>query len=383
MAKIDLASNSALLSVGDKLEEQNAILAAIAGNEGALPVKSWSAVQAIVRMGLAPKIFSVGDTLTCNHSEFGELVWDIVGFDCDRPTDNGREHSMTLMLHDCSCIKLPFSEPEAMIYCSEQFPAGTYWFKIPKTSLASEVSYQFTTEYEHQNPNVIFFDYSKKKVIIYNDPTYGTVSETLSVSKGSSGTFLGTCDGTKLNSAPHIIAGNESWKASDIRQWLSSDAAAGEWWKYSDDKGMLSHPPSYSGRAGFLNGIDADFAAALGSVVKRTNGLTASGCAFSETEDIVFLPSISELSGGYEKCGDEGNAYPYFSEYSDNLYPSDKSDSNRVKTDSSGFGSSYRVRSAYLANEGGTVWSTGSSGEFNTYGKVSFDVNIVPMCCIV
>jgi hypothetical protein len=51
-------------------------------------IDSWESVQKIVREGYAPLIFKIGDQLVCNHSEFGELTWDIIGIDQDIPTDN-------------------------------------------------------------------------------------------------------------------------------------------------------------------------------------------------------------------------------------------------------------------------------------------------------
>jgi hypothetical protein len=50
-------------------------------------IDSWESVQKIVREGYAPLVFKIGDQLVCNHSEFGELTWDIIGFDQETPTD--------------------------------------------------------------------------------------------------------------------------------------------------------------------------------------------------------------------------------------------------------------------------------------------------------
>lgn len=63
-------------------------------------VQSWKQVQEVVKLGLAPRVFKVGDQLTCNHSVFGELVFDIVGFDQEDIVDTTKQHSMTLNMHD-------------------------------------------------------------------------------------------------------------------------------------------------------------------------------------------------------------------------------------------------------------------------------------------
>ena len=52
----------------EKMDAQNALLAAIASGKGeGIKVTSWADVQAIVRMGLASKAFSVGDQFECER----------------------------------------------------------------------------------------------------------------------------------------------------------------------------------------------------------------------------------------------------------------------------------------------------------------------------
>lgn len=66
-----------------------------------IEVDSLVAVQQAVRLGIAPLLFNIGDQVVCNHSTYGELVWDVIGFDCDTPTDSTYTHSMTIQLHQC------------------------------------------------------------------------------------------------------------------------------------------------------------------------------------------------------------------------------------------------------------------------------------------
>lgn len=369
MANIDLASNSALLSVADKLDTQNALLASIAASDGALPITSWGTVQNIVRMGLAPKVFSVGDTLTCNHEEFGELCWNIVGIDHDTPADKSKKHSLTLMLQK-PLVKLPFSEPEALFYCGSEMPIGTYYF-----TLSNNKSYYFTTTMSHYNPNIIFFDNKSKKVMFYSDPLYSTILETLPATSGTSGSFLGKADGTLLNTSANVLYGNTKWSATSLRQWLSSDKGENEWWEFNEDKGVLCTPPSFLESAGFLHKIDPEFAAVLGAVVKKTNA--------SETKDKVFLPSITELYGSSLKCGNEGAPYPYFADYSDNAYASDSADTNRIIIGASGYGEEYILRSVKNPGNDGGVWRVAYDGTINSSVTSNSYSNIVPMCCIV
>ena len=50
----------------DTMNQTNALLAAIAGQN--YPITSWKAVQNIVRLGLAPSVFSVGDLFKVSSS---------------------------------------------------------------------------------------------------------------------------------------------------------------------------------------------------------------------------------------------------------------------------------------------------------------------------
>lgn len=60
----------------EKMDTMNQFLAAIAtGQGGSLKPTSWSDVQALVRKGLASKVFAVGDQLTCQRGST-TLVWD-------------------------------------------------------------------------------------------------------------------------------------------------------------------------------------------------------------------------------------------------------------------------------------------------------------------
>lgn len=64
-----------------------------------IPVSSWVEVQKIVRSGIAEKMYRLGDQFICYHDSLGPIVWDIIGFDIDKPTDTTYTHSMTLQSH--------------------------------------------------------------------------------------------------------------------------------------------------------------------------------------------------------------------------------------------------------------------------------------------
>lgn len=96
----------------EKLDTQNALLTVLASQNGGIRIAAWSDVQWVVRMGIASHFFAIGDRLTCNHEYFGKLTWEVIGIDCDTPTDKTKTHSLTLQLSDCLPEKLMFDAEE-------------------------------------------------------------------------------------------------------------------------------------------------------------------------------------------------------------------------------------------------------------------------------
>lgn len=99
----------------EQMEIQNSLLSGIIkslGGETTYTVSSWATVQNLVRLGLAPRVFQVGDKLVCNHSAYGTLTWDIIGIDHDTPVDTSFTHSLTIQVHDLLPPNLQFDAPE-------------------------------------------------------------------------------------------------------------------------------------------------------------------------------------------------------------------------------------------------------------------------------
>ena len=142
------------------------------------------------------------------------------------------------------------------------------------------------------------------------------------VTAASGGTSLGTASNAKadcvhtvgrFNSIMRRAYGSNNWQESAIRQWLNSDAASG-WWQRQT---IFDMAPSYAGVAGFLNGIDPDFAAALGEVdivtARNTVYETSDTLGGSyTTRDKVFLLSMAELGLGKNDTIAEGTVLPFY-----------------------------------------------------------------------
>lgn len=335
----NLVSEETYVEQTDKIAQFLAIIAA-QGNRGFKPT-SWEGVQAIVREGLADRVFSIGDQLTCQRDGVN-LVWDIIGIDHDTPADSQFTHSMTLQLHDCFPTIMQFDAPEAFYYCETELPAGTYRFAIDSTYDATYndlTSYQFTLTQAVPAGGQLTFPWrsnanaSTIKVNSFANATSTTAIEQVAVSEGTDGTNLGTLNAAgdfsnNLNSIHRVRYGSNSYKESAIRQWLNSNAAAGSVWTPQND---FDRPPTISGDlAGFLNGMDADFLAVIGRthIVTARNTVSDEG-GYDETDDFFFLPSSKEVY--FVDNPAEGVAYPYYSDFSDFSSPSGSADANRVK----------------------------------------------------
>jgi len=384
MSVLNLLSEQTFI---EKMDNQNILLAAIASNGGGVKITSWSAVQQVVRLGLASKVFAIGDQFISTKGD-AQLVWDIIGFDHDVPADSQFTHSMTIQLHDCY-TSAQFDAREALYYATEDLPAGTYNFSIvtqPWYTADNGKTFQFTLANDLAAGGQIVLDmtYNQalagKSVKVYSGSDSTDVIETATISEGTSGTALGATDGSveNLNHIQRAIMGSNRWTHSAVKQWLNSDKAANSWWIA---KNNFDRPSAQVTSAGFLTDMDSEFLAVIGEVNKRNalNTVTDGG-GYEDSKELMFLLSRSELYGGLENSINEGEPYPYYANYSDLSAPGTAVDSNRIKyrngsaqyqwTRSCDSGSAHGVRYVYPT---GYIYY---SNAYNSYG-------VAPACNII
>lgn len=354
---------------------------------------SWSHVRRMVRNGTAANDFYIADQLSCQRGD-DTLLWDVIGIDHDTPADPRFTHSMTLQLHDCFPTTMQFDAPEAFYYTENGLAAGTYHFMIDNTYDTAHndlTSYQFALTQAVPAGGQLTFPWGSNvnastiKVNSYASATSTTAIEQVAVSEGADGTSLGTLTvsgdfNNNLNSIQRVRYGSSNYKESAIRQWLNSRAIAGSVWT---PQTKFDRPPSWAANIdGFMHGMDADLLAAIGKthiVVARNS--VCDGGGVDEMDDYFFLLSKSEIYSGTEVSGvDEGNPYPYYSDYSDLSEAGTGSDSNRIK---------YRndtpqiwwIRTPRVQN-GNEVYAVFTSGGVHTNnangsGKISPAFNII------
>lgn len=311
--------------------------------------ESWKDVQNIVRAGLAPYVFSIGDQFVVTRND-KELTFDVIGIDHDTPADPKYTHSMTLQMHDLWTSVMQYDASEAMYYIDEAthpngLPAGIYNFTWNyATGSMVNGTYQFTLSKPIPvgGQIVIGTNSSSTAITRCKISTYATPGATtkiegdIVITTGTEGVSLGTISATSststnLNCAQRIMGGSDNWSASAIRQWLNSDKAGGEWW---EAKNVFDRPSANTGANGFLKGFDPAFLDVVGEVTKKTQLSSSDNYGMATSAERFFLLSRPEIYAGTERSADgaDGTVYPYYGDgYSDLTAPGIGTDSNRIK----------------------------------------------------
>ena len=313
-----------------------------------LKPKSWEDVSVIVQSGLASKVFRIGDQLICNHSEFGELVWDIIGFDCEQIKEEYEvEHSMTLALHSIP-IKVQFDSPEAYFYTASGFPAGSYYFE-----LGTFGTYYVTFAVDVPADAQIVFKWNGTtnpqniKMDVYADFYAKEVTESLPITQGQVGEPLASY-GIFNTPGNHLMYGSNTFTKSALFQYLSSDVDDIKFWEPVTE---FDRCPSWDGTIKpFKAGLDSDFYTYVCPVMKKVamNTVTEQG-GTEEIEVEFFLLSRDEVGLDSEFADDpEGTPYPYFdSNDARRKYYNDSSTTWWLRTPSSGTANTVRYVSNY------------------------------------
>lgn len=104
--------------------------------------------------------------------------------------------------------------------------------------------------------------------------------------------------------------GNNRWIYSNIRQWLNSGAAAGQWYtaQHSADapptKANSAGWNGYDGEAGFLAGFSANFLAALLNTTHTVGKASVDGGGTETCTDKIFFATCTEVGlTGDHTCG--------------------------------------------------------------------------------
>ena len=364
-------------------------------------VKSWGAVQYYVRNGQAPYIFNIGDQLVCNSEQFGELVWDIIGFDQDIPSDSQYTHSMTLQLHNVlDTSAREFDAPEAFLITTTELTAGTYCtgyriridrdptayysFVVPEGVVLPEG----TMMIGNLSDGVTFF--SPDLTEEYGSSTFTRTGTT----QPTDIPFIGEC---RYNRGNSTTGGYNYYRQAGIRFFLNGEnETLTEWTK--------QHPydmaPSYINDPGFLYHIDPEFRKVIGPVKKKI--IHPETGEYEELNDLVFLLSREEVYGlpsttALGTLAELGPTYSYYLENSSLTAAANTADLCRIKYDNSNVAQPWYLRESYaqtasaalVTSQLAQVSSVSNTGTM-TGGRVYFNSStaatarfLAPCCCVV
>ena len=350
-------------------------------------ITSWDYITGIVRKGLAPKVFNIGDQIVVPWTDIAtgqkyDAPLDVCAFPTVTLQDGEELPGMVLQWHYATPFGVQFNNYQAFFYATEELPAGTYNIEIGTswgTHCVAGKSYQFTlTKPVPAGGQLAGFRGtpdnapSTWKVYSYNTKSAVDAIETVSVTEGSSGTKLGVLktggDG-KLNCLQRTAYGYNRWSQSAMRQWLNSDKGVGEWWTPQNDFDRC--PDQLATKAGFLTGFEPDVLEALRSVkvVTALNTVTdyVNGQPESPLEttyDKVFLPALEQMYINPQLAG-EGEPWDYWKRASGmtqkmaqyGTYPQIRTFAIENHTSPQ----TVRLRSAHRGS-GYYAWCVGSSG---------------------
>lgn len=323
----------------------NANVAAIAAANASTIFADYGAIARIVRQGLGPQFFQIGDQINVKYKDptNGETVYDwpfnVVHHGNVTLKDGEVVPGMFLQAHYCSSVTVMFDQSEALYYCTDVLPAGTYNFTIGSNwgdagNVVSGKSYYFTTTQPVPAGGQVRIGRANEadswsapdnapstwKVHTYASPSAAETIETgLTLTEGAQGTSLGTtttsikygADG--INNLHRAGYGYNRWGQSGIRQYLNSKAAAGAWWTPQNN---FDRPPAQLATyPGFLTGFEDDFLAVLKPIKVTTalNTTSDSDIGTSEdTYDTFFLASLQQQYIQPQASGVEGDTWEYW-----------------------------------------------------------------------
>lgn len=349
---LDIMTEKSMRDILEKVQLQNAYLAAIAGADpGTVTVSGWDSVSEIVRAGLAPKIFKVGDQFICPWTDKAtekaySWVWDIVHMGQVTLEDGREVPGMYLQAHYLTPFAIQFDHEENERATEPTFSGDySYYTKNPDGSYKLEevvVGQQIPAEKEYYHSAI-------------KDPT-GNICR----------------------------YGYNRWSHSAYRQWLNSNSAEkGTWWK-TQHLGDVA-PNELKNRAGFLSGFEQDFLDVIKKVKIRTqlNTITDKEIGTDEeTVDLMFLPSKEQLYGTLEGSVYNDEAFEYYKQVAGFEAPNNGNSTGRIKykLDAQTSADWQRLRSPYRGYSY-NPWNCYNAG--NLSGNSAYNAGRCAPACVI
>jgi hypothetical protein len=281
-----------------------------------------------------------------------EQNFDVMDHDLHTPVNPALTHTMPLLLHDIAAYgTIPFCPSQLLYYTDVELPAGNYKFTLDHGAYGGgtnqDGTYMFSTDVAipadggirhnavgyYKESGYAKTDITAGKVIIYGPgDARAIVKDNIACSEWDEvtecydlGTFTAksltyhTADG-KHNFTERNAYGSSRWKTSAARQWLNSDAApvpeesevVSNWYTRQT---VFDRVPGGAKLAGYLYGLDPELKAVICPVKVKTalpDQERIDGATYEETEDKIWLASMTEIYGTDNSGVAEGSQFEYW-----------------------------------------------------------------------
>lgn len=196
----------------------------------------------------------VGEQITCDRGGT-TLTWDVVDYD----STNKR---VTLLLHDAfGTANMVFEPAQALMWCENGLAAGSYKFKQSNNTYYFTLTEAIPAGGQLRANTTTFWTYESQSA------TATIETGTTSTTEIADATDLGTTGTGLLNHHDRVSYGSNNYAESALYWWLNSDAPAN-----TQRTPVTKFSRAYSYNVpGFLNGLDANFIAALDDAEWKCN----------------------------------------------------------------------------------------------------------------
>lgn len=348
--------------IADSLELNNALLSAMAKGDVDANITDLGYIHDIVRKGLAPKLFNIGDQIIIPWKDVAadvsyDVPLNVVHFGNVTLKDGTVVPGMYLQWHYCSPFTVQFDAPENEV-ATEGIFGSDYSYYQAYTNNKGETAYKLLVEST---------DYAVGDAIPTNDTYYHSAIK---------------------DTAGNIVRyGYNRWSHSAIRQFLNSKKGVNEWWEAQHLGDMP--PAELATKAGFMTGFGEDFLSIIKPIKVTTALNTITDKDLGDTEDTYdtfFLPSLEQMYAKPQLAGAEGEFFEYWKSATGLTTPASYYEASRnpgyihYAIDAKTSAQTVRLRSANCTNSCGT-WIVNTTGYLGNGGAYSAN-RFAPVCVI-
>ena len=267
------------------------------------------------------------DTLVV-HVQADNIIIEVLGIGCDVPVNTNLDNSVSFLTRDVQTYgSIARCAPQALATVTSAIASGEKAYvkgdhcaydgsttEDGNFGFVAPVDVPVGAKIRHSTIGKSQTTYAKSNVIggkftIYA-ADYSVLYDNVETIEDDTGALLGTVTAKDPQYLENGTAGHANFTQRNQygsnraahaahQKWLNSDAAGAgsgqiaSWWTPSDEFDM----PIKSTLPGWLHGLDPEFRSCLAKVWKRTAKSIADGYSYEDTQELVWVPSMTEIFG--------------------------------------------------------------------------------------